>query len=323
MRVFLTGGTGFLGSHIADALVASGHDVVALVRPLKARTARTQVAATEVVAGDILDPESLRGTMDGCDAVVHSAALVAFAPVTAARQRAVNVEGTANVLAEARAAGVQRFVHTSSIAAVGRPPAGGVADEETRYDWPPGMSYNETKRDAERLVQRAAGLETVVLNPAMVFGPGEIYKRTLTLFRLIKWGLMPLVPPGGTTLCDVRDVAAAHVAALTQGVPGARYILGGPHLTFRELATTIAELTSGARPLAELPAALLRAAAVPLAALVRLGVSLPFSLGDMLFLDSFGYYSSARAEAALGYHTRGARESLGDAARWFEARHLL
>jgi dihydroflavonol-4-reductase len=323
MRVFLTGATGFLGAHIADALVAANHEVVALVRPRRADTPSPPLAPLDVVTGDILEPESLRGALDGCDAVVHAAALVAFSPASAERQRAVNVEGTANVLAAARAARVRRFVHTSSIAAVGRVPSGVVADEETRYDWPPGMAYNETKRDAERLVRRAEGIETVVLNPAVLFGPGEIHKRTLTLFRLIKWGLLPLVPPGGTTLCDVRDVAAAHVAALTAGVSGARYILGGPHLTFRELATMIAELTRGARPLAEVPASLLHAAAVPLAALSRAGVSLPFSLGDMTFLDSFGYYSSARAEAALGYHSRDARASLGDAARWFESRHLL
>ncbi|HEX8954583.1 MAG TPA: NAD-dependent epimerase, partial [Polyangia bacterium] len=135
--------------------------------------------------------------------------------------------------------------------------------------------------------------------------------------------LLPLVPPGGTTLCDGRDVAAAHMAALTRGEPGARYILGGPHLTFRQLATTIAEVTGGARPIAEVPAALLRAAALPVAALARLGVPLPVSPGNVAYLGHHAYYASARAEAALGYRTRDAAETLADAARWYVAQGLL
>ncbi len=172
-------------------------------------------------------------------------------------------------------------------------------------------------------MRRAEGIETVCLNPALVFGPGEVYRRTLPLFRLVKWGLLPLVPPGGTTLCDVRDVATAHVAALTRGEPGARYILGGPQLTFRQLATTIAEVTGGARPIAVLPAALLRAAALPIAALARAGLPLPVSPGNLAYLGHYGYYASARAEAALGYHTRPAAETLADAARWYASQGLL
>ncbi len=323
MQVLLTGATGFLGSHVARALVAAGHAVRALARPSSSRAILSDVLAIEWVTGDVLDVASLRAAVRGCDAVVHAAAVVDFAPRHAARQREVNVEGTRHLLDAARAAGVRRFVHTSSVATIGRAREGAIADEDTRYDWPIGLGYNESKRDSERLVMRAEAIETVCVNPALVFGPGEVYARTLPLFRLAKWGLLPLVPPGGTTLCDVRDVADAHVAALTRGQPGARYILGGPQLTFRELATTIAEVTRGARPLAELPAGLLRAAALPVALLGRAGVPLPFSAANLTYLGQKSYYSSARAEAALGYRTRPAAETLGDAARWYEAHGLL
>lgn len=323
MRVLLTGATGFVGSHVARALVAAGHEVRAITRPTSAREILADVPEIEWVGGDVTDVGSLRAAVRDRDAVIHAAAAVAFSPGAAARQRLVNVEGTRHVLEAAREAGVKRFVHTSSVAAVGRGREGAVADEETPYDWPPGLGYNESKRDSERLVRRATGIETVCVNPALVFGPGEVYRRTLPLFRLVKWGLLPLVPPGGTTLCDVRDVAAAHVAALTRGEPGARYILGGPHVTFRELATTIAEVTGGARPIAVVPASLLRAAAMPIAALGRLGVPLPVSPGNLAYLGHYGYYASARAEAALGYHTRPAAETLGDAARWYVSQRLL
>ena len=323
MKVLLTGATGFVGSHVARALVAGGHAVRALVRRTSSRAILSDVPEVEWVEGDVVDVGSLRAAVRGCEAVVHAAAAVAFGPRAAARQREVNVEGTRHVLEAARAAGVRRFVHTSSIAAIGRVPEGAVADEDARYDWPPGLPYNESKRDSERLVRRAEGIETDCVSPALVFGPGEVTKRTLPLFRLVKWGLLPLVPPGGTTMCDVRDVAAAHVAALTRGEPGARYILGGPQLTFRALATTIAEITRGARPIAELPLSWLRVAALPVAAAARAGVPLPFSAGNLAYLGHHGYYASARAEAALGYHTRPAAETLADAARWFESQNLL
>ncbi|HEY2745620.1 MAG TPA: NAD-dependent epimerase/dehydratase family protein, partial [Polyangia bacterium] len=183
MQVLLTGATGFVGSHVARALVAAGHAVRALARPTSSRAILADVPELEWREGDVVDMPSLRAAARGCEAVVHAAAVVAFAPKAAARQREVNVEGTRHVVEAARAAGVRRLVHTSSIAAVGRVRDGAVADEETRYDWPPGLAYNESKRDSERLVRRATGLETVCVSPALVFGPGEVHRRTLPLFR--------------------------------------------------------------------------------------------------------------------------------------------
>lgn len=322
MRILLTGATGFVGSHVARALVAAGHEVRALARPTASRTLLADVPELEWATGDVMDSPSLTPAMKDREAVVHAAAVVGFGRGAAEKQRAINVEGTRRMLEAARAAGVQRFVHTSSVSAVGRTPPGTVSDETARYDWPPGMAYNETKRDSERLVQKAEGLTTVCLSPALVFGPGDVFKRTLGLFRLIKWGLLPLVPPGGTTICDVRDVAEAHVAALTQGGTGERYILGGPHLTFRQLATTVAEVTGGARPLGEVPARLIDAVGVPLAAVSRV-LPLPVDVGTLEYLTNFGFYSSAKAAAALGYRTRAAAETLADSARWYSAQGAL
>jgi dihydroflavonol-4-reductase len=323
MRVLVTGATGFVGSHVARALVTAGHEVRALARPTSSRAALDDVPEVEWVTGDVVDASTLAPAVRGVEAVVHAAGRIAFTPATVGLQREVNVEGTRHVLEAARAAGVRRLVYTSSVSAIGRPHPGQVADEEARYDWPPGMPYHETKRDAERLVRRAEGLETIVLNPALVLGPGEITRRSLLAFRLVKWGLMPLVPPGGTTLCDVRDVAEAHVAALTHGHPGARYILGGPQLTFRALATALAQATGGARPLAAVPGRLVQAATIPLGALARLGLPLPAIASNLAAMSTLGFFSSARAQEALGYRTRPAEETLRDAARWYESQNLL
>jgi dihydroflavonol-4-reductase len=208
------------------------------------------------------------------------------------------------------------------VAAIGRP-NGSAADEKQRYDWPVGLTYNETKRDAEDVVRNAAGLETICLNPALVLGPRERYRHSLPLFRFAKWGLLQIVPDGGATLCDVRDVAAAHVAALTKGTPGARYILGGPQLTFAQLADELAAATGGRRARASLPTLAIRAGALPLVMAEKLGVPMPYSPLYAPYLTMRSFYSSERAIADLGYHTRSAAETIGDAAAWYKSEGYL
>jgi nucleoside-diphosphate-sugar epimerase len=318
MRVLVTGAAGFLGSHIVEQLLSAGHQVRALVRSDDHR-----LKFVDVKRGDVLDRPSLDAAVAGCDAVIHTAAMLSFRRNDARAQREVNVQGTRNVLEAARAAGVKRFVHTSSIAAIGRPRRGGVADEETRYDWPVGFTYNETKRDAEDIVRSVRDLETVCLNPAFVVGPNERYRRTLPLFFLAKHNLLPLAPPGGTTLTDVREAAAAHVAALTSGKPGARYVLGGPLLSFVELLGELARVTGGRAPLGVLPERLIHAGALPLILVEKLGVALPYMAIYYPYLTTSTFYSSERSIAELGYRVRPASETLGDAAAWYRREGAL
>jgi nucleoside-diphosphate-sugar epimerase len=316
VRVLVTGATGFLGSHILDQLLSAGHQVRALCRsPL-------QRSGAEIVRGDVTDPGSLAPAMAGQEAVIHTAAVLTFRSSEAAHQREVNVQGTRNVIEAARAAGVRRFVYTSSVAAIGRP-NGKPADETTRYDWPVGLNYNETKRDAEDVVRNAAGIETISLNPALLLGPGERYRHSLPLFRLAKWGLLQIVPSGGATVCDVRDVAAAHLAALTRGRPGERYVLGGPQLTFAALAGELAAATGGSPARAEIPPSVVRFAALPLVLAEKLGLRLPYSPLYSPYLTLQSFYNSDRAVADLGYRMRPAAETIADAAAWYRAEGLL
>jgi dihydroflavonol-4-reductase len=323
MKILLTGATGFIGSHVARRLLAAGHTVRALSRASSSRAALGDAAdAVDWAIGDVVEPASLAPAVAGCEAVIHAAAMVTFDPRLAERQRAVNVDGTRYLLEAARAAGVRRFVLTSSVSTIGRVPKGQLADEQTRYDWPVGLGYNESKRDAEDLVREAQGIETVTLNPAVVFGPGDVYRRLLPLYRLCKWRLFVATPTGGTTVCDVRDVADAHVAALTAGSHGERYILGGAHLRWRELISLIAGTVGGWPPRWTIPDALVRATSSSLAALQAL-VPLPVSPPNMVYLTHRAYYASDKAARDLGYRMRLASQSVADTAAWYREENLL
>jgi dihydroflavonol-4-reductase len=316
VRVLVTGATGFLGTHVVGQLLSAGHQVRALVRTPPQR------AQAEIIRGDVTDPRSLEPAVAGCEAVIHCAAVISFRAREAAWTKQVNVEGTRHLLSAARVAGVKRFVHTSSVAALGRP-NGVPGDESARYDWPVGLAYNESKRDAEELVRATTGMETVCLNPALVLGPEEQHRHMLPLFRAVRWGLLAAVPDGGVTLCDVRDVAAAHVAALERGTPGARYVLGGPQLTFVEFIGAMAAAVGARAPRRELPAGLLRAGVLPLVWAEKLGLPLPFSPRYSPYLTTRSFYKSDRAVADLGYRTRDAATTIGDAVAWYRSQDLL
>lgn len=324
MRVLCTGGTGFVGSHVLRALVGGGHAVRALCRPesrpLPGIPAGAGAGLVEWSRGDLLDLPSLREAAAGCDAVLHVGADVTQlgSPAARAHQRQVNVEGTGNVIEAALGAGARRLIHTSSVAALGRPSPGTIGDENTPYDWPPGMPYNETKRDSERaaLTGGARGLDVVVLSPAFVLGPDDPRRRLSSLLRAVKLGLARIAPPGGLTVCDVRHVAAAHVAALTRGRPGERYVLGGAHLTWRELLAELAVALAAPGPLVTLPEIALRLAVVPLGLLALLG---PLDLG-ISRLTAFGserFFSSAKAIAELGYEETPPARLVAETVAWY------
>ncbi len=315
MRVLVTGATGFVGSHVTRELLLAGHSVRAIERTVSRRP--SGLGAVDWVPGDILDRASLDRAAVGVEAVIHIAASLSHDARRSDEQRRVNVEGTRNTLDAAASAGVKRFVHTSSVAAIGRPAPGEIIDESHRYDWPVGLTYNQTKHAAEQLVRAENRFETVCVNPALVLGPNDITARTVGLFRAVKLGLGLVAPPGGITVCDVRDIASAHVAALDRGTAGARYILGGPHVTYRELLAQVATLMGRPKPLFELPTQLMRLSALPLEGLERLGAPLPRSPAYIHYFFSQNFYSSAAAERDLGYHMRPLEETLADTLAWY------
>ncbi len=259
MQILVTGGTGFLGSVLVRQLLETGAEV-AVLRRASSRLDLLGDAQTHVrhCIGDLTDVESLHAAMQGVTQVYHTAAYVGFGgPGDAEKLKRINVTGTANVVNAAVAQGVKRLVHTSSIAALGRPEVPPPMMDEQAI-WAPSRvntPYAESKYQSELEVHRgiAEGLDAVIVNPAMIFGPGRTDENTGEVVEKVRTGKMPVRPAGGTCVVDVEDVAAGLHRAMTYGQTGERYILGGDNLMWSDLLNTIAEAVGVQPPRFTLP----------------------------------------------------------------------
>jgi dihydroflavonol-4-reductase len=266
--VYVTGASGFIGSHVARELRAQGHGV----------------RDTWV---DLLDPGRLRRAVDGCDAVVHVAALYSFT-APARELEAVNVEGTRNVIEAARTAGA-RLLATSSCATCGPVPGRQATEEDLPPAWELAVPYKRTKLEAERLVLAAGG---VCVNPTTPIGDGDRAPTpTGAMVRGVATGRYRAYPRIGVNVVDVRDVARGHVLALEHGRPGERYLLGGVDVTMRELFAAVARLADRPRPRLPVPYAAIRAGAA-------LGL---VNRNEAILARTPAYFSWARAARELGY----------------------
>lgn len=258
--VFITGATGFVGSHIARRYLAAGHTVSALKRPTANYGMLTNVA--EQITwhdGDLLDIPSLEAAIQsgvdtsgvdapGCD-VIHAAAVVSFAPKDRRRMERANVEGTANVVNVCLKAGVRKLGYVSSVAALGRPPAQTgtadapvVIDERQKWEDSPNNSfYAQTKYRAELEVWRgvAEGLNAVLVCPSIVLGAGDWNRSSLQLIRYVA-DENPVYPAGLANYVDVLDVADALYGLIQSNVSNERYILSGGTIPYRRLLEQIA-----------------------------------------------------------------------------------
>lgn len=304
-RVLVTGANGFVGAEIVRQLVAAGHEAVALVLP---GTSRSRLGRLEVEfrEGDVRQQSSVEHAMRDVSCCIHLAGDTSFYRFDRPRLEAVNVEGTRHVVTAARAAGVKRLVHTSSVAAIGFEPSGAPADEDTRFNWPAGLPYMETKQAGERLALAAADddFQVVSLNPATILGSGPHNPSKSGLVGALRAGRIFVLPRGGTTICDLEDVARAHVAALGRGRSGERFILGGPDVAFRELIPALAGALGTSAPRRLAPRRLLPALGQALALPEAWGLDLGTPAGALRLSELDLYYSSAKATAELGYRSR-------------------
>lgn len=302
MRVALSGATGYTGSRLAAALRARGDEVAALLRASSPRDGLP--GGLRVVEGDLGDRAALEDLVEGCDAVVHVAAVYRTAGHPDSYYRDVNVGGTERLLEAAARAGVGLFVHTSTVGVhghVARPPA----DESAPYA--PGDVYQQTKADAEALALRfhqERGLPVVVVRPGAIYGPGE--RRLLKLFKAIARGYYAVVGGGAAYYHPVYidDLVAGFLLAL--GRPdqaGEAFILAGPrYVSQAELAALIARHTGGRVLPFRIPAAPLRWAGAACEALcVPLGIEPPLHRRRVDFWTKSRAFSIEKARRLLGY----------------------
>ena len=262
MAVLVTGATGFIGGNLARALAARGDDVRALVRA-GANDLAIRGTSVAQVTGDLLDADSLRRAVSGCDVVYHCAAAYSFWTANPSLIYRVNVDGTRNLLDAARQAGVRRVVFTSSVSTIGLPaigaghPQGKLGDE----GMPPDPShlighYKQSKYQAERLALAANDddLEVVVVNPCAPVGKWDVKPTPTGRIPLdFARGRIPGYLDTGLNLVDVADVAQGHILAMEHGRPGERYILGHRNLTLREVFGMLAAITGRSAPRLRFP----------------------------------------------------------------------
>ncbi len=301
-RVFLTGTTGFVGSHVLRELLAAGYSVRGLVR-----SRDVTLREAETVTGDLRRPGDFAKSLKGCRYLIHCAALYSFAPRDRAGLRKVNVEGTAGLMCSAHIAGVERAVLTSSSATMGHADSG----------------YHRSKLEQERAAF-ASRVPVIALLPTAPVGPGD-WKPTPTgkmILDFLKGKIIARAPGnGGMNLVAVGDVARAHVAALARGSIGERYVVGGENLSMDSIWGLLSGITGKPMPKWRAPYALALGAAYADELRSRATGATPnVPLEGVRLSRERMYADSSKARHDLGYAPTPVREALQRAVQWYRDR---
>ena len=324
MKIFLTGATGFVGHHIAKALADQGADLRLLVRK-SSKLSNLEGIPGDTVVGDLAEPGSYAPALQSCDAVMHVAAdyrLWIRDPDTMYR---ANVDGTRDLLRLAREARVRRVVYTSSVATMAFRTDGIVVNEETPVSIGDMVGhYKRSKFLAEQQAIAAAedGQQVIILNPTSPIGDNDA-KPTPTGRIILDFlnGKFPAYMDTGLNLVDVAEVARTHVAALTVGQPGRRYILGGENLTLKQILDKMSAITGIPSPTTEIPFAIAATYAFFeqwITGRIR-GKEPRATLEEVRMGRKKMYASSARAQQELGFRIVPVYPAMRAAIKWFRA----
>jgi dihydroflavonol-4-reductase len=314
----VTGATGFVGWHVARALLERGDSVRALARdPAKLR----ELSGVQGVQGDLRDPASLERAVEGCSVVFHVAADYRLWTREPEEMYRSNVEGTRAMLEASRRAGVERFVYTSTVGCIEVPP-NGIGDESmpARLENMQGP-YKRSKLLAEHVALEFAerGFPVVIVNPTAPVGDHD-FKPTPTGKIVVDFvrGAIPAYVDTGLNVVDVRDVARGHLAACERGIPGERYILGAENLTLQQILAVLAGILQRKPPRVQIPYAVAYAAGVVSTGWANLTGKEPRAPLDAVRMSRKKMWvSHDKAVRELGYAPGPAADALGRAVAWF------
>ncbi|MGO9085442.1 MAG: hopanoid-associated sugar epimerase [Candidatus Sulfotelmatobacter sp.] len=327
MLVFLTGATGFLGSHVARALADQGAELRLLVRPTSnlknLEGLLSPGTKAETATGDLRDAASLEKAMSGCDTVFHVAADYRLWVRDPEEMYRSNVEGTRAILEAARKNGVRRVVHTSSVATMGFSDDGSLADEDSPVSLAAMIGpYKRSKFMAEQIAMEAgrSGMDVVTVNPTTPVGEQDV-KPTPTGRIVVDFlkRKFPAYVETGLNLVDAGECALGHIAALEKGRSGERYILGGENLTLKQILDRLSRITGLPSPTVKLPYIVAFAAGVVDEAITgRLLHREPRATVDTVRMGRKKMFvSSGKAERELGWKIVSTENALRRAVDWF------
>lgn len=320
-KVFLTGATGFVGSHIARLMLEQGHQV-RILRRTTSKLDALQGLSVEHAIGGLFDIDALTEHLSGIDWVIHTAAVAEYWRSSPADIYKTNVDGTRNLLLAAEKATIKRFIFTSSAAAVGYLGGGRAANEQTYFNVDPKISpYGHSKFLAEAEIYQAIqrGLDCVILNPAVIIGPGDLNMISGSLVVEVAKKTVPVMPQtGGTTYIDVRDVAQSHLAAAEKGKTGERYLLGAINLTHKALIKMIARIVGVTPPIVPAPAHI-----IPLAAQLvdwgrALGLEIPAEGNQLRLSQRHIYFDCSKSHRELHEPEISIEQSLRETYEWYK-----
>lgn len=325
-KAFITGGTGFIGGNLVKHLLEKGYQVKALVRNNNALLPHKWKDNVEIIYGDILEPETFGDKISDCEIIIHLAAIIAFWNKLYDKVYRINVTGTKNVLDAALKSGCKKFVHLSSVAAIGYGEAGEPITEDHPYNWKKhNICYMETKHLAELEVQKAIqkGLNATMVNPANVWGVGDFKGRRVPVIKAVKLG-QPFYVDAGTNFVDVDAVCKATVNAIELGKCGERYILGGENLRIREFLNIIADEVKGRKPflqLPKLPIVFLSYTQEALGLITK--ISPRPAASQLCFFGRNIYYDSSKAVRDLKMPVISFKECIQKTVRFYKEQNLL
>ena len=326
MKVAITGATGHIGGLIVRELQARNYAIKALVRSTDQKS--LEGLPIEYIKGDLNDQDALKQLMASCDYLIHAAAVISIDGDMKGLVHKTNVDGTRAVMEAAKAAGIKRVIHLSSVHAYHQKPIHEILDEQRELVPDPTFAYDRSKREGQQIAlsYASAEMEVLAVNPTSVLGPFD-FKQSKLGQAIINMhsGKLPFVFAGGFDFCDARDIAHAVVNALHQGRSGEAYLLGGSYHSLTEFATTLAEVSGKkSKPIALHPfIARLGLPFIKGLAIVTKQEPLYTNEAIVAVTDGNRHISHAKASAELNFSPRPLADSLRDTVEWFRKNGYL